>query len=69
MAVKDGTTSGKDRAHRERTGSSTRVRNDQYEGRTTDADLSSSDGKCLGERDEWNLERVSRRGQWKDPTW
>jgi len=68
MAVKDGSTGGKDAAYRH-SGSTTRVHNDQYDGRTTDEDLSSSDGKCLAERNEWNLERVSRRGQWKDQTW
>lgn len=45
------------------------VVNDLYTGRTTDEDLSSSDGKCMGERDEWNLEKVSRRGAWKGDTW
>ena len=45
------------------------VQNDLYTGRCTDEDLASSDGKCLGERQEWALDKVARRGQWKDPTW
>jgi len=61
MAVKDGTMSGKDRAHLERTGPTTNVRNDQYDGRCTDEKLSSSDGHRLDDRDEWNLGRVWRR--------
>ena len=41
------------------------TRNDLYEGRVTDEDLASSDGKCLGERDEWNLAKIMRRGKWE----
>lgn len=68
MAVNNGTSGGKDAAYRA-SGSSTNVRNDQYDGRLTDEDLSDSDGKCLGERREWNLARVARRGKWKADEW
>jgi len=63
MAVTERTSGGKDAAYRH-CGPTTKVRNDQYDGRTSDADLSDSDGKCLGERDEWNLAKVARRGKW-----
>ena len=53
MAVKERSSGGKDAAYRA-SGSTTRVRNDQYDGRTTDADLAYCDGMCLGERGEWN---------------
>jgi len=59
MAVRDNS-GGKDEAYRH-SGRSTNVRNDQYDGRTTDEDLSSSDGKCLGEREEWAYDKVERR--------
>ena len=68
MAVKERTSGGKDAAYRA-SGASTRVRNDLYEGRLSDADLSESDGKCMGEREEWNLAKVERRGKWKAPEW
>ena len=68
MAVKNGTSGGKDEAYRH-SGTTTKVRNDQYDGRTTDEDLSESDGKCLGERAEWDLAKVSKRGQWKAEDW
>ncbi len=45
------------------------VTNDFRSGRMTDADLTSSDGMALEDRDEWNMEKMSRRGQWKDPSW
>jgi hypothetical protein len=60
MAVKERTSSGKDEAYRYSHG----VKNDLYEGRTTDADLDYCDGMCLGEREEWNLAKVARRAKW-----
>ena len=63
MAVKERSSGGKDAAYRY-SGTTTKVRNDQYDGRTTDADLAESDGKCLGEREEWDLRKVERRGRW-----
>jgi hypothetical protein len=68
MAVNQRSYGGKDAAYRY-SGPSTDVHNDQYDGRVSDADLSDSDSKCLGERDEWNLAKVSRRGQWKAEDW
>lgn len=65
MAVKDGTSGGKDAAYRQ-SARTWNKRNDQYAGRTSDEDLAASDGKCLGERDEWAMEKVNRRGQWQD---
>ncbi len=62
MAVKyrDGGGCVKDEAARH----SRAVKNDLYTGRTTDADLASSDGQRLEDRDEWNMSKVSRRGAW-----
>jgi hypothetical protein len=68
MAVNERSYGGKDAAYRW-SGPSTKVHNDQYDGRTTDEDLAESDGKCMGERDEWNLAKVSRRGKWKADEW
>jgi len=66
MAVKNsGTTGGKDEAYRH-SGPTTKVHNDQYDGRTRDEDLASSDGKCLGERDEWDYAKVERRRERED---
>jgi hypothetical protein len=66
MAVNGkGMSGGKDEAYR----ASARTKEDLYTGRLTDDALSESDGKCMGERREWNMARVSRRGQWKADEW
>ena len=61
MAVKERTYGGKDAAYRYSQG----VRNDLYEGRTTDADLDYCNGYLLEEREEWNMAKVARRGKWE----
>jgi hypothetical protein len=67
MAVKERTSGGKDAAYLA-SGSTTKVHNDLYEGRMTDADLEYCDGHPLEEREEWNLAKVARRGKWQaDP--
>jgi hypothetical protein len=61
MAIREG---GKDAAYLQ-SARNWHKPNDQYSGRLRDEDLAESDGKCLGERDEWNLAKVARRAKWE----